>query len=89
MDNSVSFCELCSEFTTRVCPFLSPRRSRLLFESRDFLVFPALGSFVEGYLLICPRVHVPSYASLEQGLLGKLQNMLDVTKHIVKTYYES
>lgn len=85
----MSFCEFCEEFSTGVCPALSPPRGRVLFESDDFVVFPPLGSFVEGYLMLAPRAHVPSCASLGEAQLGKLQNLLGVTKRIVADHYES
>lgn len=82
-------CDFCEEFNTRICTFLSPPRNRFLFESDDFLIFPPLGSFVEGYLLVCPRIHVPSCASLDRQLLGDLQKLITRTKQIVKRIYHS
>jgi diadenosine tetraphosphate (Ap4A) HIT family hydrolase len=83
------YCELCVEFLTRVCPFLSPPRNRFLYESDDFLIFPALGSFVEGYLLICPRSHVPSLAGLERTVIPKFYSLLEETKRIVQATFGS
>jgi ATP adenylyltransferase len=82
-------CELCVEFLSRVCPFLSPPRNRFLFESDDFLVFPSLGSFVEGYLLVCPRSHKPSLAGLDGPSILRLGELLDHTKRIVEAAYGS
>jgi ATP adenylyltransferase len=82
-------CELCVEFLTQVCPFLSPPRNRFLYESNDFLIFPALGSFVEGYLLICPRIHMPSLAGLERALIPKFHLVLEETKRIVQATFGS
>jgi diadenosine tetraphosphate (Ap4A) HIT family hydrolase len=80
-------CELCHEFRTRTCAFLPPPRERFLFENDDFVIFPALGSFVEGYLLICPKTHVPSCAALDLEFLVKLEDLLAVTRSILRAHY--
>lgn len=87
MVTAMESCELCDEFGTRVSRFVTPPRSRFLFESADFLVFPALGSFVEGYLLVCPRAHVPSCASLDPAMLGKLERLLGAVGLIIEKHY--
>jgi diadenosine tetraphosphate (Ap4A) HIT family hydrolase len=80
-------CELCEEFATRICPALSRSQSRFLYESSEFLVFPSLGSLAEGHLLLCPRVHVPSCAGLDDHQLRKLQKLLSTVTRIVGHHY--
>lgn len=80
-------CEICQEFASRTCPFLSPPKCRLLYDGADFAVFPSLGSFVEGYLLVCPKDHIPSSAWLDQEGLSNLERLLTTVKHIVRNHY--
>jgi diadenosine tetraphosphate (Ap4A) HIT family hydrolase len=80
-------CQICEEFATGTCPVLFPRTNRLLYDSAEFAVFPALGSFVDGYLLICPKAHVTSVASLGEAALGNLGRLLGRVKGIVRKHY--
>lgn len=82
-----NLCQFCDEFKTRTCHALSPPSDRFLFANEDFFVFPTLGSFVAGYLLICPAAHVPSCASLDREMLDKLQKLLGTTRAILRTHY--
>lgn len=83
----VDSCELCREFTSRICPYLVPERNRILYENDKFVVLPSLGSFIEGYLLLFPKVHLPSIAQLDRRDLLELECLLNkVTKIITSEY---
>jgi diadenosine tetraphosphate (Ap4A) HIT family hydrolase len=59
-----SICELCAEFAGGDPPInVAGMAARLIRPADRVAVFPALGSFVEGYILVCPRRHVRSVAS--------------------------
>lgn len=80
-------CELCREFASERCPFLSPPQSRLICETDSFLVFPTLGAFVEGYLLICPKLHLPSYAWLDANRIEEYRHVLNKVQAAVSSQY--
>jgi ATP adenylyltransferase len=80
-------CDFCDELEAQLCPFLTPPRNRFLYETRDFMVFPTLGSFVEGYLLVCPKAHVASVASLGLEALGQLERVTTFVKDVVQSVY--
>jgi diadenosine tetraphosphate (Ap4A) HIT family hydrolase len=86
---SYETCAFCIEFRTGICSLLSPPKSRILFENENFVAFPSLGSFVEGYLLLCPKIHVPSCASLDSELLTELAVTLTEAKAILKNHYQA
>jgi diadenosine tetraphosphate (Ap4A) HIT family hydrolase len=47
----------------------------------------ALGSFVDGYLLLCSKAHVPSMASLSSEDLAELDSLLHDTRTAVEVVY--
>ena len=49
-----------------------PEYDRPIIQTADFFVVPALGQFVEGYVLICPRVHFLNLAVMGSDLLDRL-----------------
>jgi ATP adenylyltransferase len=82
-------CELCEEFQSRKCKFIEPQQSRIIYETINFIVLPSLGSFVEGYLLICPKFHIPSFASIELDKLHELKSLISEVKRVVNNNYGS
>ena len=62
-------------------------KSRLLFETENFAVFPTVGQIVEGYLLIMPKTHVTSIASLDDHLLEELEYVYKEVRSILKNNY--
>lgn len=87
MDEFDDNCELCREFLSGQCHHLPSVGRRLLYNDDEFVVFPALGSFVDGYLIISPKAHVLSCASLASNVLTKLQNLIDAVGQIVEQEY--
>lgn len=80
-------CAFCDEVEQRSCSLLSPPRNRFLYETPEFMVFPTLGCFVEGYLLICPKQHVSSIANLSTGSFTGLAQLASRVKEIVAAAY--
>jgi predicted house-cleaning noncanonical NTP pyrophosphatase (MazG superfamily)/diadenosine tetraphosphate (Ap4A) HIT family hydrolase len=78
-------CDFCREFSTGFCPPLEG--PRVLYETDNFVVFPALGSFIEGYLLICPKVHIPSYAWLTHGQTVEFERVLAKIQRVLSSEY--
>jgi ATP adenylyltransferase len=46
-----------------------------LLESRNFLVFPSLGSLIEGWLLVVPKEHYISMGALSADLVGEMEQV--------------
>ena len=56
-----------------------------LFESENFLVLPALGSLVPGYIMIITKHHIPSMAYLN---LKELNELIELVNYLKKILYE-
>src|SRR6266542_131449 len=80
-------CELCGEFVSGVCPYELGVDSRILFRNDNFIIIAALGSFIDGYVLICPREHKPSFAYLDRKRLKEASIIIRATEQILTTYY--
>lgn len=54
-------CDFCAEIS-------APRtaKSRIAYDNGAFVAMPTLGCFVDGYTLVLPKKHVPSFAALDQ-----------------------
>jgi len=46
-----------------------------VFESRNFVAFPSLGSLVEGWLLLVPKEHFISMAAIPPELVAEMEGM--------------
>lgn len=80
-------CELCQEFQVRTFAFDHSISSRLIVETDTVLVFPTLGCFEEGYVLVSPRRHVVSTASLPIDEFDDVMSTVaDVRKRVTKHY---
>ncbi|MDQ1405963.1 MAG: hypothetical protein QOG55_1592 [Acidobacteriaceae bacterium] len=82
----MSDCCLCSILT-------SGSRSELwdepIFESRNFVVIPSLGSLVEGWVLLVPKQHFISMGALSTSLGAELcQLKIQVVKLLSRKYGE-
>ena len=72
-------CDFCEEFASGICAHWPELGRRILYEDEDFCVFPGLGAFVKGYLLICSKAHVPSFAYLDEERIRRFQLVLSKT----------
>lgn len=52
-------------------------RSRIVFESKHFIVFPTVGCFKIGYLLIMPKQHFLCFGELADDLIDELENIIN------------
>jgi len=89
----MSDCVYCEELKRKSLEFKNENHgNRILFENENFIVFPSVGQFVGGYLLIAPKQHctgiggIPSerYIELEQ-IKRKVREVL--TKHYQKPIF--
>jgi diadenosine tetraphosphate (Ap4A) HIT family hydrolase len=73
-------CQFCAEFlyprfSAPVAELLTPRSSRVIIETTNFVVVPTIGAFIAGYVLINSREHFRSIAELPQHLINELQHI--------------
>lgn len=61
--------------------------SRVIGETDNFIVFPALGHMVEGYLLVVPKKHYGSMASLPEVLFPELEAVCKKTRNVLTRNY--
>ena len=73
------------------CPFCygdeSKLENRVIFQTKDFKVKPALGELVEGYLMVVPNYHVDAFSFCSKKDLEKLRNLIDKLKQIIYKEY--
>ena len=60
---------------------------RLLFSTDNFVVFPSLGAFVEGYVLVASKRHFTSIRTLPQAHFGELNGILSLLKQFTRAHY--
>jgi len=78
------FCDILNnsflKSNTRDCV---PIYNTVLLETPNFLVLPALGSIIPGYLMIITRSHINSMAYLSKDHMDELIDLLSYLKHIL------
>ena len=65
----------------------SRAKTRLLYETKNFVVLPSLGQIVEGYLLIMPKGHYRSFALLDEELFEEAESVYSETETILRRTY--
>ncbi|MFA5832127.1 MAG: HIT domain-containing protein [Bacteroidota bacterium] len=60
----------------------------ILFETDNYYVKPALGQFVEGYLLIVSKSHIPSISHLSENQFTELMNVVTHLKQFMIDVYK-
>jgi ATP adenylyltransferase len=60
---------------------------KIIWENSDFVIVPALGSLVPGYLLIITRQHHLSFTLLSSKLLGDLMKIKSIVRQVLTTYF--
>jgi ATP adenylyltransferase len=68
----MSTCCLCSNL---VSPGPDEFWNKPLFESPSFVVVPSLGSLVEGWLLVVPKIHCISMGALSPSLANEMEQL--------------
>jgi len=61
-----------------------PIYDQILYETANFFVIPALGSFVPGYIMIVSRNHIYSMAYLSNDEIEELLNLIALLRNTVK-----
>jgi ATP adenylyltransferase len=61
--------------------------NRIIYSSENFNVFPTLGSFVEGYLLIAPKSHHISIAQIISNLYVEFEEVIGTVRDVLSIAY--
>ena len=78
------------------CPFFNEqenehnsiiRKSRVVAETDNFIVFPTTGGFVENYQLIVPKEHINCFGELSLNQLKELKGLIMWQKEINEKYF--
>lgn len=63
------------------------RKSRVVAETDNFIVFPTTGGFVENYQLIVPKEHINCFGELSLNQLKELKGLILWQKEINEKYF--
>ena len=80
-----------SEFECLFCRLINGKpvhEQAILYESENFLVIPGSGAFVDGYLLILPKLHIMSCSDLSYNLRQELFCVIEDVKFILNSIYK-
>ncbi|MBU1975912.1 MAG: hypothetical protein KKG59_05910 [Nanoarchaeota archaeon] len=80
-------CPYCKEFESRELIHNGETIKRILYETDNFVVFPALGCFIEGYLLIAPKQHYISVGTMPSSLVAEMEEIKNRVKNIITQEY--
>lgn len=89
-------CSLCSEINheeenNMLYNIIAPVtgiKDRILFQTANWVVMPTLGCFVNGYLLIVSKEHIPSISFCSDIMLDELEFLIqDIRKINCKLYH--
>ena len=85
-------CVFCQEFDGHASSIFQELSggeipSRVIHQTEHFLVFPPLGQFVEGGLLLTTRAHVISMAHLSDDAYEDLERLIRETSDLLLTHY--
>lgn len=81
-------CRFCDEFKRGYIEFKEKKLGNcILFETENFLVFPAIGQIVEGYLLIAPKKHYLGMGSIPKELYVELELVVKKVRSVLTENY--
>lgn len=66
-----------------------PYVRRVMLESCSFAAIPSLGPLVSGHTLLCPKMHVRSFAQLDHGLHDEYQVVKTELRRTLSYQYDS
>lgn len=82
----MEMCCLCSNLASGAA---RPSWDSPVFESRNFVAVPSLGSLVEGWLLLVPREHFLALGALPGRLVAEMEDMkAKISAHVRNEYGE-
>ena len=81
----MDLCPYCDELKNGF-PY-GDRKNRIVYRSKNFYVFPALGQLVEGYLLIASRHHFISLGGIPTAYYAELQEVRQKVRNALRLVY--
>lgn len=87
MDHNSIECTFCQKFDQELFHTLHPIFDKIIWDNKDFVIVPARGSLVEGYLLIFPKKHYHSLANLPHNLLSSLSKIKSAIRRMLATHF--
>ncbi len=79
--NECKFCELCNKRS------IKNFYDRVLYENNSFIVTPALGSVVEGYLMVISKRHINSMCYLNNEEKSDYIDLINTFRELMKEKY--
>ena len=70
-----SECFFCQELEDRTSNLT--KTNRIVWETKNFVVFPTEGCFQIGYLLVMPKQHFLCFGELDSEALTELEEILE------------
>lgn len=64
-------------------------KNRIIKETKNFIVIPTIGSFVDNYLLIISKKHINCFKQLNEKEFLELNDLTNWIKNINKTYFKT
>ena len=97
MANELDVCSYCAELKKQKSGSYFLRevadkiglRSRYLFTTKTFLVFPSVGALTAGHLLIIPRDHITAMAYLNNDQLFELAGVIEEVGALLYKIYKT
>ena len=80
-------CSFCKQLEAKKTKINDIEINRIIYESKNFVVFPALGQIVEGYLLIIPKQHYISIVQIPDNLYFELEQVQEKVKNLLTKNY--
>lgn len=80
----------CTSFLEEIqgkCGFCIPLEPLILFTGQNFYIVLSLGQIVEGYLLICTKLHRSCCGDIPIGHIPELAKLKNIVKEIFKKVY--
>ena len=78
----------CDCMVCRIVNCTPLRPEHILYESDNFFVIPGLGAFFEGYVMVCPKRHIMSFAECTKGEFEEFLGVLEDIKFILSSIYK-
>jgi diadenosine tetraphosphate (Ap4A) HIT family hydrolase len=80
-------CLFCDKFDIGASDKIHPIFDKIIWNNEDFVIVPAKGSLVEGYLLIIPRKHYHSMAHLPSKQMSDLARIKSAVRGRLETCF--
>ena len=64
------------------------RPEHILYETENFFVIPGVGAFFDGYVMVCPKRHIMSFAECTDDEFEEFLQVLNDIRFILKAIYK-